>query len=112
MRLLWNQVFVKVLHEYVLAIKVKDSCFCVHAMKTCGGEEIQLHVVWTPALDGSEWLDLRLGHFVSGETAAGAYEAEDWMEPGVRLDALEKGEIFCFCRDSIHDSPAMQPVAS
>jgi hypothetical protein len=42
-----------------------------HVMKTYGGVEVQLHALFTSALDGGVWSASRIGDFIPGERVPG-----------------------------------------
>jgi len=48
-------------------MKVKDKVDLVHAMKTYGGAQAQLHSFSTSLIDGGECSVSRLGRFISCE---------------------------------------------
>jgi hypothetical protein len=46
-------------------IKTEDRNGRVHTVKTYGGVQFELHSFFTWALDGAEWLDLRIARFIT-----------------------------------------------
>jgi hypothetical protein len=67
-------------------VKVKEAVN-MHAMKVCGGVEVQLHPLsWTQ--DGCP------SNFTCGESASSNYCLGGWAGPTAGLDALKKRQIF------------------
>jgi hypothetical protein len=56
-----------------------------HAMKACGGVDVQIHIFLTSALARGEWSASRPGRFTPVTHWIGG-----WMDPRAGLDDLEK----------------------
>jgi hypothetical protein len=52
--------------EWVIEVVPLHKC---HAIKICGGAEVQLHEFLTLALDRGEWLASHSGHITARERA-------------------------------------------
>lgn len=50
--------------------------------------------------DGNESLVSRLRRCMAGDRAPDTHQREDWVDPKVGLDAVEKRKTFCPCRKS------------
>jgi hypothetical protein len=75
-------------------------------MKTYWGVEVKPHAFLTSALDGGEWSASCPGRFIPWERAPATNWIGDRVGPRAGLDAMVKR------RESNHDRPILQPVAS
>jgi hypothetical protein len=64
-----------------------------YAMKTYGGENVEIHVFLTSVPVLSEWSASRIARFTSGESAPGTHWIEGWLGPRACLDDMEKGKF-------------------
>jgi hypothetical protein len=67
---------------------VKLSLCC--AVKIYGVVEVEIHVILTLALDGSEWAASSPVPFCPGERAPSIYWTGDWLGPRDGLGPVEK----------------------
>jgi len=70
-------------------------------MKMNRGVEAQLRAFLNSALDGSEWLASRPGHFTSGVVAPGAHLIGGWVGPRAAVEAVVPAG---------NGTPVVQPV--
>jgi hypothetical protein len=71
--------------------------------------DVKFHVFLTQALDGGEWEDSRLGHFILGVKDLGTPWKGGWMGTREGLDAVakKKNSHHCTCWDL---NTGLQPV--
>jgi hypothetical protein len=81
---------------YSALIKEKISCaqkIKHYTMKTYGGIDIEIHILLSSALVGSERSATRTCHFTPGEITPGTYCIGVWVGPMAGLDDMVKRKI-------------------
>jgi len=82
----------------------------VHVMKTYGQVTVGLLSFITLAVGGNEWSALGIGRFTPRERTRGTDLTGDCVGPRYSLDALEKREVSCACRNSNQDASDIRPI--
>ena len=97
---------------HLLCILEASTALPVHAIKACGGLDVQTHTLLSVALEGGERFTSHSGRFTPEERASSIDRIRGWVSPRTAPDFVDKRKkISCHRRESSSDPSIGKPMA-